>query len=109
TKLFTNIEKKVVGKYGEVGKALLKQGIENFGYKDAEDIARKAVIEGDIHTLFDYIPKDHDTENKTLHHLLCLQSYLHKLQSQLSICMATMVKKLSKKEFGNLAKIGVMG
>lgn len=64
TKLFTNIEKKVVGKYGEAGKALLKQGVENFGYKDAEDIARKAVIEGDIHTLFDYIPKDHNTENK---------------------------------------------
>ncbi|MFB5195814.1 L-2-amino-thiazoline-4-carboxylic acid hydrolase [Neobacillus sp. KR4-4] len=64
TKLFTSIEKNVVAKYGEKGKLLLQQGIENFGYKDAEDIASKAVIEGDIHRLFDYIPKDHNTKNK---------------------------------------------
>lgn len=64
TKLFTEIEKKVVSKYMENGKALLQKGIENFGYKDAEDIAIKATTEGDIHTLFDYIPKDHNKQNK---------------------------------------------
>jgi len=64
TKLFTEIEKKVVEKYGEKGKALLQQGVENFGYKDAEEIATKAVTEGDIHRLFDYIPKNHNAENK---------------------------------------------
>ncbi|MGJ7920920.1 L-2-amino-thiazoline-4-carboxylic acid hydrolase [Neobacillus sp. LXY-4] len=64
TKLFTSIEKKVVAKYGEKGKVLLQQGIKNFGYKDAEDIAIKAIIEGDNHTLFDYIPKDHNSKNE---------------------------------------------
>jgi hypothetical protein len=62
-KLFTEIDKVVVSKYKEKGKELLKQGVKNFGYKDAEDIAIKATTEKENHTLFDYIPKDHHTSN----------------------------------------------
>lgn len=63
-KLFTEIDKVIVSKYQEKGKELIQQGIENFGYKDAEDIAIIATTERENHTLFDYIPKNHHTLNK---------------------------------------------
>ena len=64
TKLFSEIEKEVIARFGKQGKVQLQQGIEHFGYKDAEDIAAKAVMEGDLHTLYEYIPKGHTLKNK---------------------------------------------
>lgn len=63
-KLFTEIDEVVVAKFQEQGKALIQEGIKNFGYKDAEEIAVKATKEGSYHTLFDYIPNNHNTEKK---------------------------------------------
>jgi hypothetical protein len=63
-KIFTEIDEQVTSKFKEKGIALLQKGLENFGYKDAEDIAIQATKEGQNHTLFKYIPKNHNTANK---------------------------------------------
>ncbi|MGM0899724.1 MAG: L-2-amino-thiazoline-4-carboxylic acid hydrolase [Bacillota bacterium] len=63
-KLFTHVEKSVVSEFGKEGKALLQDGVEKFGYKDAEEIATQATVDGENHTLFHYIPLDHQTEKK---------------------------------------------
>ncbi|MFS0637602.1 L-2-amino-thiazoline-4-carboxylic acid hydrolase [Mesobacillus foraminis] len=62
-KLFTHVERAVVSKYKETGENLIRQGVETFGYKDAEDIGKQATIEGENHTLFTYIPTNHNTVN----------------------------------------------
>ncbi|MFD2131743.1 L-2-amino-thiazoline-4-carboxylic acid hydrolase [Pseudogracilibacillus auburnensis] len=62
-KLFNELEAEVVANYKEKGKELLQQGVKNFGYKDAEDIAIQATKEGENHKLFDYIPKNHQQKN----------------------------------------------
>lgn len=64
TMLFTIIETNAIVAFGESSKELLQQGVERFGLKDAEDLATIATQEGDIHTLFNYIPKNHQTSNK---------------------------------------------
>ncbi|OZU87074.1 hypothetical protein CIL03_18785 [Virgibacillus indicus] len=62
-KLFTHVEKSVVNQFGDAGKELIQQGVKNFGYKDAEDIAKDATANNENHILFNYIPMDHQTEN----------------------------------------------
>lgn len=62
--IFTEIETIVLSKFKDNGRELLQQGIEKFGYKDAEDIAIKATKEGVNHSLFDYIPKNHNMNNQ---------------------------------------------
>ncbi|WP_026584362.1 L-2-amino-thiazoline-4-carboxylic acid hydrolase [Bacillus sp. J33] len=58
-KLFTHVERSVLLEFGEEGKTLLQKGVANFGYKDAEEIAIQATVDGENHTLFNYIPKDY--------------------------------------------------
>ena len=64
SKLFTHLEKSVITAFGEEGKVLLEQGVENFGYKDAEEIALQATKDGKIHRLYSYIPRNHQAEKK---------------------------------------------
>jgi len=63
-RLFTHVEKSVVEQFGTEGKTLIQQGVKNFGYQDAEDIATDATTKNENHILFDYIPVDHQAENK---------------------------------------------
>ncbi|WP_142247895.1 L-2-amino-thiazoline-4-carboxylic acid hydrolase [Alkalihalobacterium alkalinitrilicum] len=63
-KLFSHIEKSVTSSFDTEGKKLLQKGLENFGYKEAHDIAVLASREGEDHVLSDYIPKDFDRANK---------------------------------------------
>ncbi|MEH6943614.1 L-2-amino-thiazoline-4-carboxylic acid hydrolase [Bacillus sp. JJ722] len=81
-KLFTHVEKSVVSKYGKKGSELLQQAVENFGYKDAEDIAKQATIDGENHTLFNYIPNNHEAEN--IYKDLTIYALMAKLFGQLS-------------------------
>jgi L-2-amino-thiazoline-4-carboxylic acid hydrolase len=63
-KLFTHIENSVTSAFGTEGKKLLQNGVENFGYKDAYDIAQQATQEGEDHVLNNYIPGNFDSVNK---------------------------------------------
>ncbi len=81
-KLFTHVEKAVVSAFGEEGKKLVQQGVENFGIKDAEDIAKQATVDGENHTLFDYIPKDHQKKNN--YENLTIYALMAKLFAQVS-------------------------
>lgn len=63
-RLFTHVEKAVVEKFGDKGKDLIQKGVENFGYKDAEEIAKDATMKNENHILFDYIPAEHQTVKK---------------------------------------------
>src|SRR5699024_11091621 len=63
-RLFTHVEKAVVEQFETEGKTLIQQGVKNFGYQDAEDIATDATTKNENHILFDYIPVDHQAENK---------------------------------------------
>ncbi|UNK17875.1 L-2-amino-thiazoline-4-carboxylic acid hydrolase [Paenibacillus sp. N3/727] len=81
-KLFTHVERAVVSKYGEQGQDLVQQAVERFGYKDAEDIAKTATVDGENHTLFEYISSYHHTENK--YKDLTIYALMAKLFAQLS-------------------------
>ncbi|MFC8684974.1 L-2-amino-thiazoline-4-carboxylic acid hydrolase [Brevibacillus porteri] len=81
-KLFTHLERSVVSKYGEKGKALIQQAVERFGYRDAEEIAKTATVDGENHTLFDYIPSNHTAESK--YKDLTIYALMAKLFAQLS-------------------------
>ncbi|PKR76870.1 hypothetical protein CEY16_13745 [Halalkalibacillus sediminis] len=63
-KLFTHVERNIVQNYGEKGREKVRQGVENFGYYDAEKIAKQATVDGENHTLFEYLPRNHNTESK---------------------------------------------
>ncbi|GAA0492239.1 hypothetical protein GCM10008986_18130 [Salinibacillus aidingensis] len=74
-KLFTHVEKSVIQDFGQEGKKLIEQGVENFGYKDAEEIAKQATVDGINHRLFSYIPRNHRAdrnydENLTIYALM---------------------------------------
>jgi L-2-amino-thiazoline-4-carboxylic acid hydrolase len=81
-KLFTHVERAVVSKYGQEGTKLMQQAVERFGYKDAEDIAKTATVDGENHTLFNYIPSDYVAENK--YKDLTIYALMAKLFAQLS-------------------------
>lgn len=81
-KLFTHLEKSVITQFEEEGKALLQQGVQNFGYKDAEDIALQATKDGVNHRLYSYIPKDHQTERK--YENITIYALMAKLFAQIS-------------------------
>lgn len=81
-KLFTYVERAVVSKYGKQGQDLIQQAVERFGYKDAEEIAQQATVDGENHTLFDYIPNRHQAENK--YRDLTIYALMAKLFAQLS-------------------------
>ncbi|MGN7300607.1 L-2-amino-thiazoline-4-carboxylic acid hydrolase [Ferdinandcohnia sp. SAFN-114] len=82
TKLFTHVEKSVVSKFGEEGEALIQKGVENFGFKDAEIIATQGTVDGENHTLFNYIPLNHSMENK--YQNLTIYALMAKLFAQIS-------------------------
>lgn len=81
-KLFTHVERAVVSKYGEQGQVLMQQAVERFGYKDAEDIAKTATVDGENHSLFNYIPRDHQAENQ--YKDITIYALMAKLFAQLS-------------------------
>jgi hypothetical protein len=56
TKLFTYLDQNIQQTFGSNGQALLKKAVETFGFADAEKIASIATNEGEIHTLFTYLP-----------------------------------------------------
>ena len=82
SKLFTHLEKSVITAFGEEGKDLLQQGVENFGYKDAEEIALQATKDGEIHRLYSYIPRNHQAEKK--YEDLTIYALMAKLFAQIS-------------------------
>src|SRR5699024_3048326 len=63
-RLFTHVEKSVADQFGEAGKKLIQQGVENFWFQDAEEIAIDATAKNENHILFDYIPAEHQAESK---------------------------------------------
>ncbi|MEB1808319.1 MAG: L-2-amino-thiazoline-4-carboxylic acid hydrolase [Bacillaceae bacterium] len=81
-KLFTHIEKSVTSFFGTEGKKLLQQGLENFGYQEAYDIAEQAAREGEEHVLADYIPKEFDPLHK--YDDLTIYSLMAKLFAQVT-------------------------
>ncbi|WP_453991451.1 L-2-amino-thiazoline-4-carboxylic acid hydrolase [Bacillus nitroreducens] len=82
TKLFTHLEASVVSEFGTEGKDLLQKGVENFGFKDAEIIAKQGTIDGENHTLFNYIPMNHSDEIKYPN--LTIYALMAKLFAQIS-------------------------
>lgn len=81
-RLFTHVEKAVVAKFGEEAKELIGKGLEIFGYKDAEEIAKDATLKNENHILFDYIPADHQTERK--YENLTIYALMAKLFAQIA-------------------------
>lgn len=73
-KLFTHLEKSVITEFGKEGKQLIQQAVKNFGYKDAEEIAKEGTMNGVNHRLYSYIPRNHQTEsnyeNETIYALM---------------------------------------
>ncbi|MGG0413533.1 L-2-amino-thiazoline-4-carboxylic acid hydrolase [Peribacillus simplex] len=63
-KMFTEIDIAVTDKFGEKGRQLIKAGLEHFGLKDSEALAKKATAEGENHTFYNYLPKQVEGEEK---------------------------------------------
>ena len=62
--LFTQIETNAKEAFGQEVIPLIQNAVRSFGYYNAEQIAIKATLEGSIHSLYDYIPTDHQaTDN----------------------------------------------
>ena len=74
-KLFTHLEKSIIKEFGEEGKTLISKGVQNFGYKDAEEIALQATKEG-------VIPRNHQAERK--YEDLTIYALMAKLFAQIS-------------------------
>lgn len=55
-KMFTELDTAITKAFGEKGRALILKGLEQFGLKDAEALAKKATAEGENHTFYDYLP-----------------------------------------------------
>lgn len=55
-KMFTELHLSITEQYGEYGRELVQQGLQAFGLKDAEAMAKKATAEGENHAFFDYLP-----------------------------------------------------
>lgn len=56
-KMFTELHLSITEQYGEHGRELVQQGLQAFGLKDAEAMAKKATAEGENHTFFEYLPQ----------------------------------------------------
>ncbi|MGE7913597.1 L-2-amino-thiazoline-4-carboxylic acid hydrolase [Lysinibacillus xylanilyticus] len=56
-KMFTELHLSITEQYGAHGRELVQKGLEAFGLKDAETIAKKATAEGENHTFFEYLPQ----------------------------------------------------
>ena len=56
-KMFTELHLSITEQYGEHGRELIQQGLQAFGLKDAEAMAKKATAEGENHTFFEYLPQ----------------------------------------------------
>lgn len=81
-KLFTHVEREVVTEFGDEGQELVRQAVEKFGFKDAEEIAIQATVDGENHSLFNYIPKNHQTGNN--YEGLTIFALMAKLFAQIS-------------------------
>lgn len=56
-KMFTELHLSITEQYGEHGRTLVQKGLEAFGLKDAEAMAKKATAEGENHTSLNTYPK----------------------------------------------------
>ncbi|MCT1905397.1 L-2-amino-thiazoline-4-carboxylic acid hydrolase [Oceanobacillus sojae] len=64
-KMFTELHLSITEAYGEEeGRKLVKQGLEAFGLKDAETMAKKATAEGQNHSFYEYLPQVVEVEEK---------------------------------------------
>jgi hypothetical protein len=63
-KMFTELHLSITEEYGEHGRELVQKGLEVFGLKDAEIMAKKATAEGENHTFFEYLPQIVEGEEK---------------------------------------------
>ncbi|EEK77442.1 hypothetical protein COE58_18445 [Bacillus cereus] len=63
-KMFTELHVSITEEYDERGRNLIQKGLEAFGLKDAEAMAKKATAEGENHTFFEYLPQTVEGEEK---------------------------------------------
>jgi hypothetical protein len=64
-KMFNELHTSIIEEYGEdTGRALVKKGLEAFGLKDAESLAKKATSEGENHRFYEYLPQEVEGEEK---------------------------------------------
>lgn len=67
--LFTRIDENAQKAFGSEVKLYITKGVEIFGFADAEILAQQATLEGNIHSLYEYIPTNHGAsinyENET--------------------------------------------
>jgi hypothetical protein len=63
-KMFTELHLSITEQYGEHGRELVQKGLETFGLKDAEAMAKKATAEGENHTFCEYLPPIVEGEEK---------------------------------------------
>lgn len=55
-KMFTELDRSITESFGEEGRKLIYKGLQAYGLKDAEVLAKQATAEGENHTFFDYLP-----------------------------------------------------
>ncbi|GAF63443.1 hypothetical protein BTS2_0334 [Bacillus sp. TS-2] len=55
-KMFNELHLSITKTFNKQGKPLILKGLEQFGIKDAESIAKKATAEGENHYFYDYLP-----------------------------------------------------
>lgn len=63
-KMFTELHLSITEQYGAYGRELVQKGLEAFGLKDAEAMAKKATAEGENHVFFKYLPQVVEGEEK---------------------------------------------
>ncbi|MFD1067925.1 L-2-amino-thiazoline-4-carboxylic acid hydrolase [Oceanobacillus locisalsi] len=64
-KMFNELHQSITETYGdEEGRNLVQQGLETFGLKDAETLAKKATAEGQNHVFYEYLPQVVEAEEK---------------------------------------------
>ncbi|WP_080876055.1 L-2-amino-thiazoline-4-carboxylic acid hydrolase [Oceanobacillus timonensis] len=64
-KMFNELHQSITESYGdEEGRQLVRQGLEAFGLKDAETLAKKATAEGQNHVFYEYLPQVVEGEEK---------------------------------------------
>ncbi|MBA4494980.1 L-2-amino-thiazoline-4-carboxylic acid hydrolase [Paenactinomyces guangxiensis] len=81
-KLFTHLHRSILSAFGEEGRVYIQKAVEQFGYKDLDDIAKRASAEGEEHVLDQYIPKSYDSKN--LYGSTTIYGLMAKLFAQIS-------------------------
>lgn len=64
-KMFNELHISIIEEYGqEEGRYLVQKGLDAFGKKDAEALAKKATAEGENHHFYEYLPQVVEGEEK---------------------------------------------